>query len=376
VERSWLFPDFEDLQGILLAILSREEYVERIGYIRPPRRFDLFDRNKVPEAAYVRLTDLRLAQHLKAGSLKRGLQPILALLELPVTKDHVLQWKLRLLGSRLERPPVLDGQVAPRAEKSEDSGHSPTKQPTEKMVSLAGNGSLSVSGTNFDPRPAQVEVLQQQFGDEERGSIAVSFAAAALLLLTDLDMPGLREAPPRRMAEHIQSLADVITNLIEALNRAMFRLESLASNRAPGRQPDIEGNDYRALRLYRMGRGLRETAEWLEITPYSSRTGRGTRDWKARVKQRLRNGKRIEDERYPRAAAIFAHRDNPHVRRKARRAYRKYLVERGRSGALFRWTGFGRYIRTSPTATKRSIEVNYAYVQLGSCILQDIPPVP
>jgi hypothetical protein len=192
VERSWLFPDFEDLQGILLAILSREEYVERIGYIRPPRRFDLFDRNKVPEAAYVRLTDLRLAQHLKAGSLKRGLQPILALLELPVTKDHVLQWKLRLLGSRLERPPVLDGQVAPRAEKSEDSGHSPTKQPTEKMVSLAGNGSLSVSGTNFDPRPAQVEVLQQQFGDEERGSIAVSFAAAALLLLTDLDMPGLR----------------------------------------------------------------------------------------------------------------------------------------------------------------------------------------
>jgi hypothetical protein len=178
------------------------------------------------------------------------------------------------------------------------------------------------------------------------------------------------------MAEHIQSLADVIKDLIEGLNRAMFRLERLASKRSPGRQPDIEGNDYRALRLYRMGRGLRETAEWLEIMPYSSRTGRGTRDWKARVKQRLRNGERIEEERYPRAAAIFAHRDNPHVRRKARRAYRKYLVERGRRGAFFRWTGFGRYIRTSPTATHRSIEVNYAYVQLGSCILQGIPPVP
>jgi hypothetical protein len=178
------------------------------------------------------------------------------------------------------------------------------------------------------------------------------------------------------MAEHIQSLVDVVKDLIEGLHRATLRLESLASNRSPGRQPDIEGNDYRALRLYRMGRGLRETAEWLAITPYSSRTGQGTRDWKARVKQRLRNGKRIEEERYPRAAAIFAHRDNPHVRRKARRAYRQYLVERGRRGAFFRWTGFGRYIRTSPTATRRSIEVNFAYVQLGSCILQGIPPVP
>jgi len=377
VERSWLFPDYEDLQGILLAILSREEYVERIGYIRRPRRFELFDHNKVPEAAYVRLTDLRLAKHLRGGSLKRELQPLLALLELPVTKGHILEWKLRVLGSRLERPPALDWQVAQRAGKSDDSAHlQKTEESAEEMVSLTGNGSLPVSGTNFDSRWAEVEILRQQFGDEEMGSIAVSFSAAALLLLTDLDMPGLREAPPRRMAGHIQSLAGLIKDLIAGLNRATHRLESLASNRPPGRQPDLEGNDYRALRLYRMGRSLRETAEWLEITPYSSRTGRGTRDWKARVKQRLSNGKRIEDERYPRAAAIFAHRDNPHVRRKARRAYRKYLVERGRSGAFFRWTGFGRYIRTSPTATQRSIEVNYAYVQLGSCILQGIPPVP
>jgi hypothetical protein len=376
VERRLRFPDYEDLQGILLAILSREEYVERVGYVRTPRQFELFDHHKVPEAAYVRLTDLRLAKHLRGGSLKRRLQPLLALLEPPVTKDHVLEWKLRALGSRLEQPPILDWQVTPRAEKSEDSAHLPTEEPTKEMVSLAGNGSLPVSGTNFNPRPAQVEVLRQQFGDEEMGSIAVSFSAAALLLLTDLDMPGLREAPPRRMAEHIQSLADVIKDLTEGLNRATDRLEMLASNRSPGRQPDIEGNDYRALCLYRMGRGLRETAEWLGITPYSSRTGQGTRDWKARVRQRLRNGKRIEEERYPRAAAIFAHRDNPHVRRKARRAYRKYVVERGRRGASFRWTGFGYYIRTSRTATQRSIEVNHAYVQLGSCILQDLPPVP
>ena len=94
------------------------------------------------------------------------------------------------------------------------------------------------------------------------------------------------------------------------------------------------------------------------------------------MKQRLRNGKRIEDERYPRAAAIFAHRDNPHVRRKARRAYRRYLVEKGRGGALFSWAGFGYFIRTGSSQTQRSLEVTYAYVQLGSCIMRGIPPVP
>src|SRR3712207_3054873 len=104
VQRRLRFPDYEDLQGILLAILSREEADERISYQRrfPPP--ELFDNVKPPEAAFVRLTDLRLAKQIRAGSLKRGLEPVLALLERPITKNSVLEWKLHTLGSRLERP--------------------------------------------------------------------------------------------------------------------------------------------------------------------------------------------------------------------------------------------------------------------------------
>jgi len=379
VERRLRFPDYEDLQGILLAILSREEYDERIGYLWRVLVPELFDNVKPPEAAFVRLTDLRLAKQIRAGSLKRGLVPVLELLERPFTSDSILEWKLRTLGSRLEKPERIGREVWVKAAKDlgmEDEFYFGPDEPPEETVSRTGNGALPVSSEDFVPILAQTELLERQFGDEETGIVAVSFSAAALLLFVDLDTPGLTDASSRRIAEHVEALARVIRDLIASLNRATERLEAVTANRPAGRQREIEGNDYIALCNHRMGRGLRETAEWLEITPYSSKTGRGTRDWKARVKQRLRNGKKIEDERYPRAAAIFAHRDNPHVRRKARRAYRKYLVEKGRLGALFYWAGFGYFIRTGSAQTQRSFEVTYAYVQLGSCIMQDIPPVP
>jgi hypothetical protein len=373
VERGLRFPDYEDLQGILLAILSREEADERIGYWWRLRPSELFDNVKPPQASYVRLTDLRLAEQIRAGSLKRRLVPILDLLERPISKDSVLEWKLRTLGSRLEQPLRTSREDWLKAAKDvgiEDELYIPPEVPQEEMVSRTGNGALPVPREDFDPILARTDLLEGQFGDEQTGIVTISFSAAALLLLIDLDTPKLTDASSRRIAEYIESLAGVIRDLIASLNRATERLEAVAANRSAGRQPDLEGNDYTALCHYRMGRGLRETAEWLEITPYSSKTGKGTRDWKARVKQRLRNGKRIEDERYPRAAAIFAHRDNPHVRRKARRAFRRYLVEKGRLGPLFYWAGFG------GTQTQRSFEITYAYVQLGSCILRNIPPVP
>jgi hypothetical protein len=248
------------------------------------------------------------------GSLKRRLAPVVELLERPLTTNRVLEWKLRTLGSRLEKPQRIGREAWVKAAKDlgmEDEFYFGPEEPPEEMVSRTGSGALPVPSEDFEPILARTDLLEQQFGDEETGIVAVSFSAAALLLLMDLDMPGLRDASSRRMAEHVESLARVIRDLIASLNRATERLGSVSANRTVGRQREIEGNDYTALCNYRMGRGLRETAEWLEITPYSSRTGRGTRDWKARVKQRLRNGKRIEDERYPRAAAIFAHRDNP-----------------------------------------------------------------
>jgi hypothetical protein len=382
VERSILSPDKDDLQGVLLAVLSREEYGERIRYrhwVGPLP--DLFDDIQPSEAAYVRLTDLRLANSLRPGSLKRGLREALALLERPMTKDGILEWKLRLLGSRLEPPPKIDPALWGEATKEADIeleglDEAPPEEPTEEAVSRTGNGTLPIPESSFAPVFAQDGLLGQQFGDEKTGVAAVSFSAAALLLFLDLDTPGFRNAPSPRVAEKVESISGIVRDLIGGLNRVTVRLDGLAANRAAGRQPEIEGDDYRALRNYRMGMNLREMAEWLGITPYSSKTGRGTRDWQTRVRQRLSNGKRLEDERYPRAAAIFVHRDNPHVRRKARRAYRRYLVVKGRSGDLFGWNGFGYYIRTGSAMTDRSLEITYAYVQLGSCIIRGIPPIP
>jgi hypothetical protein len=131
-----------------------------------------------------------------------------------------------------------------------------------------------------------------------------------------------------------------------------------------------------ALQYYRLGRfDLKQAAEWLEITPYSSKTGRGTRDWKARVRQRLKEGKEFEDENYPRAAAIIANSDHPVIRRKARRAYRGYRYEvRHRGECPFYLLGY--WAGVSRPETKRGKEIAFAYVQLGSCILQRIPPIP
>ena len=135
--------------------------------------------------------------------------------------------------------------------------------------------------------------------------------------------------------------------------------------------------DYYALHHYRMGNSLRDIAEWLGMTPYSSKTGKGTREWKARVKQRLSKGRDFEERYYPRAAAIFTYRDNPHVRRKARRAYRAYLVEAGRSGNSVALMGVSRRIRIGNYAqNERSAEITDAYIQLGSCIMRGIPPIP
>jgi hypothetical protein len=286
VERRLRFPDYEDLQGILLAILSREEADERISHWWQLRPSELFDNVKPPKATYVRLTDLRLAKQIRAGSLKRRQVPILDLLERPITRDSVLEWKLRTLGSRLEESlRSREGGMQEAKELGiEDELYIPPEVPQEEMVSRTGYGALPVPSEDFNPILARTDLLERQFGDEETGIIAASFSAAALLLFIDLDTPGLTDASSRRVAEHIESLASVVRDLIANLNKATERLEVVTANRPAGRQPDIEGNDYTALCHYRMGRSLRETAEWLEITPYSSKTGRGTRDWKARVK--------------------------------------------------------------------------------------------
>lgn len=372
-------PQYDELQGLLLAILGREESGERMGPCSPMRYMEgTVEGVQGPEETPIRLTDLRLTAELaEPGRLKDGLRKVLDLLHRPMTADHVVLWKLRLLGSELGWEVGKDWTCVkhlariPAEEVPED---------VSEQVKEARDWYRR--GERFEPfRPGRVametrsDLLIQQFGDEKSGVATVSFAAAALWLFLDLDMPGVERASSYRLSEQIESLASLIRKVVRRLGRSTADLGKLIANRSSGNRIELPGNNHLALQQYRMGRrDLEGIAEWLGITPYNSRTGKGTRNWKARVKQRFREGKEFEDKNYPRAAAIFANSDHPAVRRKARRAYRGYRYEVGRLGTC-PFSLLGYWAQVSASETKRGKEIAWAYTQLGSCILQRIPPM-
>ena len=153
-------------------------------------------------------------------------------------------------------------------------------------------------------------------------------------------------------------------------------LRKLLSNRAAGRQPRHESHYYQALRNWRYGHSEEDLARSLGITPYSSKTGEGTRDWKTKLNQILLKGKEIENEHYPRAAAIFAnYRDSSHIRRKAREAYYIYEGHPIRRPRYLLLQEVGRKIRVNHQ-TRRGLEIIEAYILLGSCLVRGQPTAP
>jgi hypothetical protein len=87
-------PGLDDLQGVLLAILGREEDGERVGFF-PPRFTPEMEGIRIPEEMPIRLTDLRLAGQFQSGALQQGIKPILDLLHRPSSAEHVLSTHLR-----------------------------------------------------------------------------------------------------------------------------------------------------------------------------------------------------------------------------------------------------------------------------------------
>ena len=323
--------DLAYLRGVLLAMLVREEYRERIFGTSDPK---LLAALKAPDTASVRLTDLRLAMSLKPEALhmsrsERGLVSALRLLRTPITTDCVIQWKWKTLGEH-------------------------------------------------------TDLLEQEFGDLRNGTIAVSFATAALCLFIDFDMPHLQNAKPYRLAEQIEKLAKEIRRLSSSLNSAATELDTLLANRPAHRAPRSDNDYYQALWSYRMGCSLENIADQLSITRWNSATPErgGTKGWKRNVEQKIVRGKRVEDERYPRAAAIFDKEDNPFVRRKALEAYaahQDYLREQEEDEEepeyyLGLWA-VGVKIRANGR-NRRGHEIVDAYIQLGCCIEQDRPLLP
>jgi hypothetical protein len=353
------------LQGVLLTILIREEYGERIqpSPLANPIHPDLFEDVEVLQESLIRITDLRLASALRPRALKRGLVPLLDRLKRPMTAERVIRWKLRFLGEALE-----DVDETARAQRK--------------------------------PIWAQTELLKWHFGDEGTGIAAVSFAAAALCLLLDLGMPGIKDKASHQLAQDIESLANIVRKLREQLYRGAVELEILTKVPRPkGRQRRTD-LDYRALCDYRTGEPLEEIAEKLGIAAYDSgderqgiipygmedewlrmtaeqrkdeweklareeqeKNRRKNRDWRAAVIRHLINGKKFEDEHYPKTAVIFANKDDPQIRRVARLAY----LEFGRKGFI-NWAAVSTMIQVESPGTEVDREIANAYLLLGTAI--------
>jgi hypothetical protein len=165
------------LRRLLLEIFSREEYTDvRDHYNYSEHRQFEVDEGRSSEPGegeptpQVRITDLRLAKDLKPAVFRRELKSALVNLETPVTKNGVLRWKWDTL-SHYKTPPE-------------------------------------------DPRGLDL-------AEEPKESvrvIAVSFAAAALLLLVDLDARKLREEGVDDLAQRVKDLYDVIRKLSNSLD--------------------------------------------------------------------------------------------------------------------------------------------------------------
>jgi len=362
------------LRGVLLAILSREEYLERI--VSYAEDLDLFEGVEVPQKCAVRITDLRLAAALELEESERFLLPTLRSLQTPITAEGVVEWKHRIIGNEAKSDP-----------------DAVWKEFAVRLVKLADKALSSIRYKEaYDALMKEMQEYREAHEPERKAKLTneelerrrievptVSFAAAALFLFIDLDMPGVRDMEPYRLTEQIRRLARIIHGLMMDLSAREQKLEKLLSNRAAGRQPRPKIHSYHALRNWRYGRSEEDIARWWGITPYSSKTGEGTRDWKSKLKRVLVEGQEVENEWYPRAAAIFAnYRHSPHIRRKAHRAYRTYLVQTKRMPIMPSYYPLwvvGRRIRVN-RQTWRGLEIIKAYILLGSCLVRGQPTAP
>ncbi len=346
--------EFVDLLTSFRDRLTRERSTElpdsssqeRIDFLRRPN-FSEGDGSGIPEASYVRLTDLRLAYHFPHLHLKEVLILIFDSLEKPLQPEGVVEWKRKTLKGGLE----MGERMLRKLERELSSGQEPSAQ--EKRQ-----------------REQELEGIPTLMA-------VVSFATAALCLLLDLGVPGVREASSYRLGEQVEELATIVRDLRENLDRGTDELESLVANRSAGRPLRSEEALYTALVRYRLGKvGSEDLATELGYTPYSSSTGKGTRSWKKRVNEKLARAVEVERSYHPRTAAILANKDDPHIGDKAARAYRTYLAELEGVAGSYPWIEVGREIGVS-AGTQRGMEEIRAYVQLGSCLERGIPtPVP
>jgi hypothetical protein len=207
--------------------------------------------------------------------------------------------------------------------------------------------------------------------------MAVSFAAAALLLLVDLDAPKLREDRVDELAKRIERLYDVITSLSESLDKRTEDLSKLLAGNPANRPPDPKAKHYTALVLYRMGHPLYKVAMRVGITPYLPKFGmsEGYKNWKANVKKFIRRGTEVEAERFPQAAEVFSLKHDEAVQKRAIEAYSGYVASWGQHLIFMELQDLEEGDELLGGVPANEVEqVDNAYLQLGSCLVNDIDP--
>jgi hypothetical protein len=340
------------LRRLLLEIFSREEYTDILDHYNYPenRQFEVDEgRSSEPgegePTPQVRITDLRLAKDLKPAVFRRELKFALGKLETPVTKNRVLRWKRDTLSHYKTQPE--DPRGLGEAEAAEDRG-----------------------------------LDEAEAAEESARVMAVSFAAAALLLLVDLDARKLREDGVDELAQRIEDMYDVISKLSESLDACTNVLSTHLIGNPANRPPDPDAKHYTALVLYRMGHPLYKVAMRVGITPYlptrlrgRSSTPSGFRNWKGKVRKFIQHGAEVEAQRFPKAAEVFRHKHDEEVQKKAIEAYHDYVDSWGQHLIFMELQDLdeGDELLGGVFANEEE-QVNSAYLQLGSCLINEIDP--
>jgi hypothetical protein len=276
----------------------------------------------------VRITDLRLAKDLKPAVFKRELKSALVNLETPVTQNGVLRWKWDTL-SHYKTPPK-------------------------------------------DPRGLD----EAEATEESARVMAVSFAAAALLLLVDLDARKIREEGVDELAQRVKYLHNVIRKLSESLDVCTKELSKHLAGNPANRPRDPEAKHYTALVLYRMGHPLYKVGWRVGIKSSVPKWGiEGSQNWKGTVRKFIRLGVEVEEQRFPRAAEVFRRRHDEGVQKRAIEAYRGYVTSWGEHLTFMELQDLdeGDELLGGVPANEEE-QVNNAYLQLGSCLINGIDP--
>ena len=377
------------LRRILLQVLDREEYQEAVEYYQAQERWEEVDpelsegqsptirgRRRIKDAdprAQVRISDLRLANDLTSKNFrdfKDRLDQALSSLQLPITKDSVTRWKYKVLEGKSRRERELEEQV-------------------EALRSNRRSFELSV-----EEEDKYNEEWHQIMEQENAWVTLVSFTAAALLLLHDLDMRNLKDANNADLTKSVNTLANIFRALMGSVDRSVEGLSTLLANRRPedGPLPHPEIKLYTALVLYRMMPPsqrvarrtrkvdpLRRVARRIGITPREVTLGdelKGSKNWKTQLFEYIRRGIEIERARFPRAAEVFTRISDEGVRTEAMNAYYDYREELERSVVRNYVEEFEEGDEMIGGPHNEREEMQRALVQLGCCIVNRRDPLP